>query len=136
MQNSLSTPKHIKLQDKIISCYRLMQDLVLDNSRRKSTKVLLPQLRVTIRARMRSIGSDSSSSSSTSSYKRRKLNNCFWVHDDKGNSEWRERAIKTRDWKWGGIKQSGPTYLVSLNIFFEDLERKLTRVIRLLEKII
>ncbi|KAG6757534.1 hypothetical protein POTOM_037850 [Populus tomentosa] len=74
-------------KDKIISCYRLMQDLVLDNNRRKSTKVLLPQLRVTVRGRTRSSGSDSSSSSSTSSYKRRKLNNCFWVHDDKGNSE-------------------------------------------------
>ncbi|KAF9677543.1 hypothetical protein SADUNF_Sadunf08G0118500 [Salix dunnii] len=74
-------------KDKIISCYRLMQDLVLDDSRRKSTKVLQPHLRVTVRARMRSSGSDSSSSTSSSSYKKRKLNNCLWVGDDKGNSE-------------------------------------------------
>ncbi|XP_065860972.1 cyclin-D1-1 [Euphorbia lathyris] len=76
-------------KEKIISCYRLMQDLVVDNSRRKTPKVL-PVLRVTIRARMRS--SDSSSSStcssfSSSSYKRRKLNDCLWGDDDKGNSE-------------------------------------------------
>ncbi|KDP21306.1 hypothetical protein JCGZ_21777 [Jatropha curcas] len=83
-------------KEKIISCYQLMQDLVLDNSRRKPPKVL-PLLRVTIRARMRSSDSSSSptssSSSSPSSYKRRKLNNCLWVDDDKGNSE---RGAKER----------------------------------------
>ncbi|XP_043812879.1 cyclin-D1-1 isoform X1 [Manihot esculenta] len=77
------------LQEKIIGCYQLMQDLVLDNSRRKPPKVL-PLLRVTIRARTRSLDSSSSpssSSSSSSSYKRRKLNNCLWVDDDKGNPD-------------------------------------------------
>ncbi|KAJ9172083.1 hypothetical protein P3X46_015369 [Hevea brasiliensis] len=74
-------------KEKIISCYQLMQDLVLDNSRRKPPKVL-PLLRVTIRARMRSSDSSSSSSSSSSSfYKRRKLNKCLWVNDDKGVSQ-------------------------------------------------
>ncbi|XWS68950.1 hypothetical protein CRYUN_Cryun04dG0137700 [Craigia yunnanensis] len=88
---SLVNPEHAESwcdglsKEKILSCYRLMQELVLDNARRKPPKIL-PQLRVTIRARMRS--SDSSSSSSSSlSYKRRKLNNCLWVDDDKGNSE-------------------------------------------------
>ncbi|KAG5236702.1 hypothetical protein OIU76_011550 [Salix suchowensis] len=90
---SLFNPEHAESwcdglsKDKIIGCYRLMQDLVLDNSQRKPTKVLLPQLRVTIRARTRSSGSDSSSSSSSSSYKRRKLNNCLWAVDDKGSSK-------------------------------------------------
>lgn len=72
------------LQEKIISCYQLMQEITVDNNRRKPPK-LLPQLRVTIRARVRSSGS--SSSSSSSSYKRRKLNNCLWVDDDKGNGD-------------------------------------------------
>ncbi|XP_021908776.1 cyclin-D1-1 [Carica papaya] len=72
-------------KEKIISCYRLMQALVLESSLSKQPKVL-PQLRVTIRARIKS--SDSSSSSSFSpSYKRRKLNNCLWTDDDNGNSE-------------------------------------------------
>lgn len=72
------------LQEKIISCYQLMQEITVDNNRRKPPK-LLPQLRVTIRARVRSSGS--SSSSSSSSYKRRKINNCLWVDDDKGNGD-------------------------------------------------
>lgn len=71
-------------KEKIISCYQLMQEITVDNNRRKPPK-LLPQLRVTIRARVRSSGS--SSSSSSSSYKRRKLNNCLWVDDDKGNGD-------------------------------------------------
>ena len=76
------------LQDKIIGCYQLMQEFVLDNnSRRIKPEKVLPQLRVTIRARMRSSSDTSSSSSSSSSNKRRKLNSRLWVHDDKGNSE-------------------------------------------------
>eukprot|EP00257_Ricinus_communis_P022487 XP_015582229.1 cyclin-D1-1 [Ricinus communis] len=98
---SLVNPEHAESwcdglsKEKIISCYQLMQDLVLDNSRKTLPKVL-PVLRVTIRARMRSSDSSSlssspslssSSSSSSISYKRRKLNNCLWVDNDKGNSE-------------------------------------------------
>lgn len=85
-----NTNKYPFLQEKIISCYRLMQRLVLNDSRRKQPKVI-PQLRVTIRPRMRSSCDPSSSSSSSSSssptYKRRKLNNYLWVGDDKGGSE-------------------------------------------------
>lgn len=91
---SLVNPEHAESwcdglsKEKIISCYRLMQRLVLNDSRRKQPKVI-PQLRVTIRARMRSSCDSSSSSSSSSSptYKRRKLNNYPWVGDDKGGSE-------------------------------------------------
>lgn len=91
---SLVNPEHAESwcdglsKEKIISCYRLMQRLVLNDSRRKQPKVI-PQLRVTIRARMRSSCDSSSSSSSSSSptYKRRKLNNYLWVGDDKGGSE-------------------------------------------------
>ncbi|KAL5759745.1 hypothetical protein ACOSP7_018249 [Xanthoceras sorbifolium] len=72
-------------KEKIMSCYRLMQELVLNDSRRKPTK-FIPQLRVTIRARMRSSSDSSTSSSSSPSYKRRKINNCLWVEDDKGCS--------------------------------------------------
>lgn len=44
---------------------------------------------------------------------------------------------KNKRLKVGGNKTKWPDiYIVSSNIFFEDLERKLTRVIRLLEKII
>ncbi|KAK9276787.1 hypothetical protein L1049_006323 [Liquidambar formosana] len=87
---SLVNPEHAEswsdglCKEKIIGCYRLMQQTVIDNRRRKPPKVL-PQLRVTTRASMRS--GDSSSSSSSSSYKRRKLNNCLWIDDDKGNSD-------------------------------------------------
>ncbi|KAI4314283.1 hypothetical protein L6164_027207 [Bauhinia variegata] len=82
-------------KEKIIGCYELMQELVIDNNRKKAHKVL-PQLRVTTLPRiMRSSTSSpsppSSSSSSSSSFafccKRRKLNNCSWVDNDKGNSE-------------------------------------------------
>ncbi|XVE92496.1 hypothetical protein REPUB_Repub01dG0102400 [Reevesia pubescens] len=88
---SLVNAEHAELwcdglsKEKILSCYRWMQELVLDNAKKKPPK-FLPQLRVTIRARMRSSESSSSSSSSPS-YKRRKLNNRLWVDDDKGNSE-------------------------------------------------
>lgn len=74
------------LQDKIIGCYQLMQEFVLDNNTRRKPSKVLPQLRVTICARMRSSDSSSSSSSSLSN-KRRKLNSYLWVDDDKGNSE-------------------------------------------------
>ncbi|KAK8987629.1 hypothetical protein V6N11_027374 [Hibiscus sabdariffa] len=84
---SLVNPEHAELwcnglsREKILSCYRLMQGLIVDKGGRKPPKIL-PQLRVTIRP------SDSSiSSSSSPSYKRRKLNKCLWVDDDKGNSE-------------------------------------------------
>ncbi|KAE8698893.1 Cyclin-D1-1 [Hibiscus syriacus] len=88
---SLVNPEHAELwcnglsREKILSCYRLMQELIVDNGRRKPQKIL-PQLRVTIRPRTRSNDSSLSSSSSPS-YQRRKLNNCLWVDDDKGNSE-------------------------------------------------
>ncbi|XP_022632550.1 cyclin-D1-1 isoform X1 [Vigna radiata var. radiata] len=78
------------IKEKIIGCYQLMQELVIDNNRRKPPKVL-PQLRVTsrplIRSSVSSFSESSSSPSSSLSYKRRKLNNCLWVDDDKGNSQ-------------------------------------------------
>ncbi|KAL6187100.1 hypothetical protein ACLB2K_043215 [Fragaria x ananassa] len=91
-------------KEKIIGCYRLMQDLVLQNDRKiKSPTIVLPQLRVTVRARMMrsstpttpttdssssfSVSSSSSSSPLSSSYKKRKINKCLWVDDDKGSSE-------------------------------------------------
>ncbi|KAK2985327.1 hypothetical protein RJ640_029471 [Escallonia rubra] len=72
-------------KEKIVSCYRIIQEIAVDNRRQKPPKVL-PQLRVTTRARIESSG-DSSSSSSSSSYKRRKLNNSLWVDDDRGSSD-------------------------------------------------
>ncbi|KAK7367924.1 hypothetical protein VNO80_09944 [Phaseolus coccineus] len=78
------------IKEKIIGCYQLMQELVIDNNRRKTPKVL-PQLRVTsrplIRSSVSSFSASSSSPSSSLSCKRRKLNNCLWVDDDKGNSQ-------------------------------------------------
>ncbi|KAG4399749.1 hypothetical protein GLYMA_08G291000v4 [Glycine max] len=82
-------------KEKVIGCYQLMQELVINNNQRKLPTKVLPQLRVTTRTRMRSstvssFSSTSSSSSSTSfslSCKRRKLNNRLWVDDEKGNSE-------------------------------------------------
>ncbi|KAK2636396.1 hypothetical protein Ddye_031188 [Dipteronia dyeriana] len=87
---SLFNPEHAESwcdglsKEKIMSCYRLMQELVLNDSRRKPTK-FRPQLRVTVRTRMRS-SSDSSTSSSSQTYKRRRINNCLWVEDGKGCS--------------------------------------------------
>lgn len=85
------------LQEKIIGCYELIQEIVSSNNQRNAPKVL-PQLRVTARTRrwstVSSLSSSPSSSSSPSfslSYKKRKLNSCFWVDVDKGNSEWREK---------------------------------------------
>lgn len=74
------------LQEKIFSCYQLMQGIaVVNNNRGRKRPRILPQLRVMTRA---TIGSgDSSSSSSSSPYKRRKLNNSLWVDDDKGSSD-------------------------------------------------
>ncbi|KAL4639192.1 hypothetical protein ACB098_03G154300 [Castanea mollissima] len=89
---SLVNPEHAESwcdglhKDKITGCYQLMQEFVLDNNTRRKPSKVLPQLRVTICARMRSSDS-SSSSSSSSSNKRRKLNSYLWVDDDKGNSE-------------------------------------------------
>lgn len=61
-------------KEKIVSCYQLMHEIVVESSRKKTPKVL-PQLRVTTRKRLRSSSSDSSTSSSSTSYKRRNLNN-------------------------------------------------------------
>ncbi|KAL5178877.1 Cyclin-D1-1 [Glycine soja] len=95
---SLVRPEHAESwceglrKEKIIGCYQLMQELVIDNNQRKPPKVL-PQLRVTIsRPIMRSsvssfLASSSSPSSSSLSCRRRKLNNSLWVDDDKGNSQ-------------------------------------------------
>ncbi|RDX74064.1 Cyclin-D1-1, partial [Mucuna pruriens] len=93
---SLVKPEHAESwceglrKEKIIGCYQLMQELVIDNNRRKPPKVL-PQLRVTSRPLTRSsvssFSASSSSPSSSLSCKRRKLNNCLWVDDDKGNSQ-------------------------------------------------
>ncbi|XP_010272024.1 PREDICTED: cyclin-D1-1-like isoform X1 [Nelumbo nucifera] len=78
--NYANSRKYQFLQDRIVSCYRLMQQLVLDNRQRKPPRVL-QQLRVTTPAGIAS--GDSSSSSSSSCNKRRKLNNCLWADDDK-----------------------------------------------------
>ncbi|XP_077237825.1 CYCLIN D1;1 [Tasmannia lanceolata] len=67
-------------KERIISCYQLMQDIVVDSGRRKRPKVL-QQLRVTTPAGTGS--GDLSSSSSSSPNKKRKLNNCLWVDEDK-----------------------------------------------------
>ncbi|OVA11277.1 Cyclin [Macleaya cordata] len=68
---------------KIMSCYKLMQEVV---HQRKPPKVLRPQLRVaTTQSWVNSIDSSPSFSSSFSSLpfiKRRKLNNTLWVGDD------------------------------------------------------
>ncbi|XP_045801966.1 cyclin-D1-1-like [Trifolium pratense] len=82
-------------KEKIIGCYEWMQEIMISNNRRNPPKVL-PQLRVTTQTQRWSNVSSSSSSSSPSSsssssfslsYKKRKLINCFWLDDDKGNSE-------------------------------------------------
>ncbi|KAK7309515.1 hypothetical protein RJT34_06311 [Clitoria ternatea] len=96
---SLVKPEHAESwceglrKEKIIGCYQLMQELVIDNNRSKAPKVL-PQLRVTTLPLMTRSSSDpsfsassSSSPSSSLSCKRRKLNNCLWVDDDKENSQ-------------------------------------------------
>lgn len=71
-------------KEKISSCYRLVQGLSpLDRTTAKVSKIL--PVRVMARTSTGS-GDSSSSSSSPSSYKRRKLNNCSWVDDDKRSS--------------------------------------------------
>ncbi|OVA16267.1 Cyclin [Macleaya cordata] len=78
-------------KDRIVSCYELMQEVLIDNSPRSKPKLpkVPPQLRMTTRAAgidsscsNSSSSSTSSSSSSSSSNKRRKLNNLLWVDDD------------------------------------------------------
>ncbi|KAI3497715.1 hypothetical protein L1887_33210 [Cichorium endivia] len=72
-------------KEKITSCYRLVQG-VSDLERSTKVKRILPvQVRVMTRTSTGS-GDSSSSSTSPSSYKRRKLNNCSWVDDDKRSS--------------------------------------------------
>lgn len=83
---SFVTPEHAEswcdglCKEKIKDCYKLMQQFVVDRSRRKSIKVI-PQFRVTAQiTKFRSFDDSSPSSSSTSSpspysNKRRKLNN-------------------------------------------------------------
>ncbi|CAO2829083.1 unnamed protein product [Amaranthus hypochondriacus] len=90
---SLVTPQHTEswcdglCKENVIGCYKLMQQLVVDNSRRKSIKVI-PQFRITaqitkIRSYNDSPSSSSTSSSSPFSNKKRKLNNNqSWVDDD------------------------------------------------------
>lgn len=69
-----------------MGCYRSMQEFVIENNQSTKPPRVLPQLRVTTQPLMRSsVSSSSSSPSSPLSYKRRKLNNCLWVDDDKGN---------------------------------------------------
>ncbi|CAL0314039.1 unnamed protein product [Lupinus luteus] len=74
-------------KEKIIECYQLMQELFIDNNKRKLPEVL-PQLRVTTQSPMRSSVSSSSSSSTSFSlsYKRRRINRkCLWLDGDKEN---------------------------------------------------
>ncbi|KAL3511248.1 hypothetical protein ACH5RR_030649 [Cinchona calisaya] len=77
-------------REKIISCYHLVQQIMVNNRSRKATK-FLPQLRVMSRMSLSSSesssSSTSSSSSSSSSCKRRRMDNYFWTDDDKGSSE-------------------------------------------------
>ncbi|OIV93092.1 hypothetical protein TanjilG_20754 [Lupinus angustifolius] len=90
---SLVKPEHAESwceglrKEKIIGCYQLMQELVIDNNKRKFPKVL-PQLRVATQYPMRSSVSSSSSSSTSFSlsYKRRRINrHCLWLDGDKEN---------------------------------------------------
>ncbi|XP_021747693.1 cyclin-D1-1-like isoform X2 [Chenopodium quinoa] len=91
---SFVTPEHAEswcdglCKEKIMDCYKLMQQFVVDHRRRKSIKVI-PQLRVTAKiTKIRSFNDSSPSSSSTSSpspfsIKRRRLNNNHsWMDDD------------------------------------------------------
>ncbi|OIV93916.1 hypothetical protein TanjilG_05619 [Lupinus angustifolius] len=90
---SLINPEHAEswcqglTKEKIKGCYKVMQELMNGNNRSKLPK-MLPELRVTTRTRMRSSVSSlpSSLSSLSLSYKRRKIDNCLWVDDEKGNS--------------------------------------------------
>ncbi|KAE9613414.1 hypothetical protein Lal_00016397 [Lupinus albus] len=89
---SLVKPEHAESwceglrKEKIVGCYQLMQELVIDNNKRKLPKVL-PQLLVTTQSPISSSVSSSSSSSISLSYKRRRINNCLWVDGDTENSQ-------------------------------------------------
>ncbi|KAJ4972715.1 hypothetical protein NE237_005889 [Protea cynaroides] len=69
---------------RIVSCYRLMQQVVIGHKDERKLPRILPQVRIITLGGIRS-GSSSSLSSSSPSSKRRKLNNnysCSWVEDD------------------------------------------------------
>lgn len=66
-------------KEKIVSCYNLLQEIVVDNCPRTPTKEVPPPLRATRSASELS----ASSLSSSSSNKRRKLNNSLWVDEEK-----------------------------------------------------
>ncbi|XP_043703347.1 cyclin-D1-1-like [Telopea speciosissima] len=78
-------------KDRIVSCYRLMQQVVVEHSssQRKPPRVVPQLIRlITHLGGIRSGSSSSSlssSSSSSPSSKRRKLNNYSWVEDEKDN---------------------------------------------------
>ncbi|XP_043725166.1 cyclin-D1-1-like [Telopea speciosissima] len=72
-------------KDMVMSCYRLMQQVVIEHTEQRKIPRVLPKLRVTTLARIRS-GNSASSSTSSPSSKRRKLNTCSWVKDDKNNN--------------------------------------------------
>ncbi|CAL0311925.1 unnamed protein product [Lupinus luteus] len=88
---SLVKPEHAESwceglrKEKIVGCYQLIQELVIDNDKKKLPKVL-PQQLVTTQSPMSSSVSSSSSSSFSLSYKRRRINNCLWVDGDTENS--------------------------------------------------
>ncbi|KAJ4962010.1 hypothetical protein NE237_021920 [Protea cynaroides] len=67
-------------KDRIVSCYRLMQQVMVEHRAQRKPPRVLPQLRVTTL-----VGIRSGSSSSSPSSKRRKLNSYSWVKDDKDN---------------------------------------------------
>ncbi|KAL5974311.1 hypothetical protein ACLOJK_030975 [Asimina triloba] len=73
-------------KERILSCFGLMQTVVIDDRRRKPPKVL-PQLRVTTPAILSDSGFCSLLSSSSSGNKRRKLNHRRWVDEDEDEDE-------------------------------------------------
>lgn len=77
----------IHLQEHILSCYRLVQEIGVNTRLIKRSKAL-PQIRVMTRASIGSLGdSESSSSSAASSHKRRRISNSLWVDDDLETSD-------------------------------------------------
>ncbi|KAF5190571.1 Cyclin-d1-1 [Thalictrum thalictroides] len=70
-------------KEKIVGCFKLMEEVVVDNCPRTPPKEV-PQLRET--SSTTSDLSSSSSMSSSSSNKRRKLNSLLWVDDDEDKS--------------------------------------------------
>ncbi|CAN0925624.1 CYCD1-1 [Linum grandiflorum] len=98
---SLANPEHAESwcdglsKEKILSCYRLMQEMEVDNNnnnsnRRTATPMTIGRKRsittTTATTTRTSESVSSSSSTSSSSIKRQKLNNFLWVDDDKGSS--------------------------------------------------